>query len=101
MLVIGTIIYVIIGLVVTAALLTDKQTCTSYKDGVLICAAGTIWPITIGVAASFALYGNLQEKYVARKAAKKERIIYFSAKLMKMRLISMDAHQRLVRELNK
>lgn len=93
--------YVIIGALVAASLLTDRQTNTSKLDAVLSTIAGLVWPLAIGAAAGFALFENLHNRYLEKRRTRNEQILRFTSKLVRMGLISSNAHYAVIREMNK
>lgn len=98
--IIGQIAYLVIGLLILAKLLSDKQLNNSWKDLLFCIMMAPIWPFIVGFSAAWALYDNIQGKRFDKKMAKRERIIFFTLKLLKMNLISRETHLRVQRELN-
>ena len=83
-------IYLLSGVLLAAALLTDKNANTNKKEAVFCIVAGAVWPLAVGTAAGFALYENVQEKLFIRRQNRAEQVIRFSNKLHKLQLISKD-----------
>lgn len=96
----GIGLYSLIGIVLSAALLTDNHTNTCKTDAFFCCIAGPVWPLAIGAAAGFALHDNLKDKRYARKRLENDFKLKFSSKLLKLQLISAETHYKVRSKLN-
>lgn len=100
MLLIGMIVYSLIGGMLVGALLTDKHTNTCKTDAIFCVIAGPIWPLAIGAASGFALVDNIKERMHARRKERGQYMLRFSAKLLKLQLISAETHYEVQRKIN-
>lgn len=100
MLIIGIIVYALIGGMLVGALLTDKHTNTCTQDAVFCVIAGPVWPLAIGAAAGFALYDNIRDRRFEKRRERNGHLIRFSAKLLKLGLISAETHYAVQQKLN-
>ena len=91
--------YTLSGVLVGAALVTDKTANTSRRETFYCVAAGALWPLCVFIAASAALYENVLEKIDASRRARRERIIIFARKLVKLQLIREETYTALYQRL--
>ncbi len=78
------------GILLSAALLTDKHVNRDRKDAILCVIAGILWPATIYLVTGLALHENVKERIRAKKSLQREQILRFSSYLCKMRIISRE-----------
>lgn len=81
-------VYCFIGVLLGAALLTDRHCNTNKKEALFCAVAGLVWPLAIGAAAGLGLFENVKEKVQAKRQARNEKLLRFAAKLLKMKIIS-------------
>jgi hypothetical protein len=91
--------YVLSGVIVAAALISDKNANTCRKETFFCIAAGVLWPLCVFIAASYAFYENVKERQAEKRRARRERIIVFSRKLVKLGLIREETYLALYKRL--
>lgn len=87
MFIIGAIVYVITGALITGALLTDKRTNTNSKEASYCIFTGVFWPLAVPTICGILLFMNVKDSIDAKRDAKTAHLHKFIVVLHKIGLI--------------